>query len=144
MSGMKKKDIRFLRRTLFQRICGVSLTPELARDCWTFDGKKIVIELTKIPQLNLPGGSVRLEGGNLPKRVLVVCGQDLQYRAYHNRCTHIGHRRLDLVPGTDTILCCSVSKSTYGVDGRKVFGPAPRDLACFHLEKIADKLVISL
>ena len=64
-----------------------------------------------------------MEGKNMPNRVLVVHGEDGEYRAFHNQCTHLGHRRLDPVPGTNTVQCCSVNKSTYDTEGTKIYGP---------------------
>jgi len=45
----------------------------------------------------------QIRSNNLPVRVLVVYGEDGEYRAFQNRCTHMGHRRLDSVPGTSTV-----------------------------------------
>ena len=98
----------------------------------------------KASELKAPGGAARFEGNNLPMRVLVVYGEDGEYRAFHNRCTHMGHRRLDPVPGTDTVQCCSINKSTYDADGNKIFGPAPRPITRYPVEKDQEKLIVSI
>jgi len=95
-------------------------------------------------ELKTPGGAIRFEGKSLPKRVLVVCGEDGEYRAFHNRCTHFGHRRLDPVPGTDTVQCCSVNKSTYDSGGNKIFGPTPHPITRYPVEKDQEKLIVSI
>jgi Rieske Fe-S protein len=46
----------------------------------------------------------------------------------------MGHRRLDYVPGTETVQCCSVSKSTYAFDGSKIHGPAPEPILTYPVE----------
>jgi nitrite reductase/ring-hydroxylating ferredoxin subunit len=56
--------------------------------------------------------------------LLVFHGDDGQYHAIENRCTHMG-RRIDMMPGSHTIECCSVSKSTFTYDGRPV-GARPK------------------
>jgi len=138
-------DIQFLKRGFFQRVFGIPATPKpQAPDCWTYADGKLAIDLKKAKELKKPGGALRFEGGNLPERVLVVYGKDKKYRAYRNRCTHIGHRRLDPVPGTDTVQCCSVNKSTYDVNGNKIYGPAPKPIASYPAAAKGNRLVVTL
>ncbi len=68
-------------------------------ECWNYDKGKLVIDLRKVPELQNQGGAIRLEGKNLPARILVVLGEDEKYHAYRNKCPHFGHRRLDPLPG---------------------------------------------
>jgi len=106
--------IKFLDRSFFQRIFGTPATSKpLDPQCWSFSEGKILIDLNRASELKKVGGALRLEGGGLPIRVLVIRGNDGKFHAFHNRCTHIGHRRVDPVPGTGTVQCCSVGKSTY-------------------------------
>ena len=138
-------EIKFLERSFFQRLFGISATSKPETEaCWRYADGKVTIDLAQAPELKNPGGAVRLEGRGLPKRVLVVCGADGEYRAYQNRCTHLGHRRVDPVPGTDTVQCCSVNKSTYDVDGNKVFGPAPHPIPRYPVEREKDRLVVTV
>ena len=135
---------KFLKRSIFQRIFGMPATakPE-DPSCWDYSGGKLTINLKKAPELGKPGAALRLEGGNLPARVLIVFGEDGQFHAFRNRCTHLGHRRLDPVPGTNTVQCCSVNKSTYELDGKKVYGPAPKPIITYPIKKDGDKLVVT-
>ena len=105
-------DTKFIKRSFFQRLLGKSATakPKID-DCWNYANGKLTIDLSKSSELKALGGAARFEGNNLPVRVLVVYREDGEYRAFHNRCTHMGHRRLDPVPGTDTVQCCSINKS---------------------------------
>ena len=138
-------DIKFLKRSLFQRLLGIPATAKPGTEgCWNYANGKLTIDLNKTSELKKPGGALRFEGKNLPKRVLVVCGEQGDYSAFHNRCTHLGHRRLDPVPGTQTVQCCSVNKSTYDSDGNKIFGPAPRPITTFPVEKDQEKLIVSI
>ena len=138
-------DIKFLKRSFFQRLLGIPATAKPgAEGCWNYANGKLTIDLNKASELKKQGGALRFEGKNLPKRVLVVCGEQGDYRAFHNRCTHLGHRRLDPVPGTQTVQCCSVNKSTYDSEGNKVFGPAPRPITRFPVEKDQGKLIVSI
>ena len=101
-----------------------------------------MIDLKRAPELETPGGALRLEGDGLPRRVLVIRGDDGGFCAFHNRCTHLGHRRLDPVPGTETVQCCSVNKSTYTYDGRKVYGPNPAPVRTFPVKVDGERLIV--
>ncbi len=138
-------DITFNIRSFFQRLLGKPATQEPGvKDCYQYNNGKLVIDLQKTPELKFAGGSIRLEGGSLPVRVLVVHGEDGEYRAYKNQCTHFGHRRLDPVPGTNTVQCCSINKSTFTEDGEKILGPAPHSITGYPVEHNQETLTISL
>lgn len=138
-------EIKFLKRNFFQRLLGIPATAKPVDDtCWQYGSGKLTIDLTRTSELKAPGGALRCEGKQLPLRVLVVHGEDGQYRAYHNRCTHLGHRRLDPVPGTGTVQCCSVNKSTFDNDGKQIFGPAPRGVTRFEVEQEQQQLIVSI
>jgi nitrite reductase/ring-hydroxylating ferredoxin subunit len=137
--------IKFLNRNFFQRIFGVPATSKpLDSQCWRFDGGMILIDLKRATELKMPGGALRLDNGGLPLRVMVIRGDDGKFHAFHNRCTHIGHRRLDPVPGTGTVQCCSVGKSTYTYDGKKIYGPPTGPIKTFKVEVEGDRLIVFL
>ena len=134
--------VQFLKRNIFKRIFGISATSKpINPDCWTYSDGKLIIDLKKTPELEKPWGAIRLEGGNLKERLLVVFAEDKKYYVFKNRCTHMGHRRLDPVPGTNTVQCCSVNKSTYDFEGKKVYGPAPEPIITYPVSIEGDKLI---
>lgn len=137
--------VKFLQRNILQRVFGIpaTLKPQ-NQDCWLYENGQVKLFLDKVPELRKPGGAIRLEGRNLPKRVLVVFGEDNAFHAFHNRCSHVGHRRLDYVPGGGTVQCCSVNKSTYDLNGAKIFGPAPMAIQVFPVETRKDALIINI
>ena len=137
--------VQFLNRGFFQRIFGLPATQKpLDPQCWSFSDGKIMIDLKRATELKKPGGALRLEGGELSMRVLVIRGDDGKFHAFLNRCTHIGHRRLDPVLGTGSIQCCSVGKSTYTYDGRKIYGPPTGPIKTFKVEVDGDRLIVFL
>jgi nitrite reductase/ring-hydroxylating ferredoxin subunit len=140
-----KMAVTFLKRNIFQRIFGIPATkmPQVP-DCWSYSDGRLTIDLGKAPELENQGGALRCEGGNLPVRVLVVRGDESRFYAYRNRCTHLGHRRLDPVPGTDTVQCCSVNKSTFDLKGQNIHGPAPKPIDSFPVENQGDRLVVTI
>ena len=130
---------------ILKRLLGICATQLPANSgCWTYADGKLEVILDKAPELSQKGGAVRLEGPSLPKRVLVVHGQDGAFHAFPNRCTHIGHRRIDTVPGEDKIRCCSVGKSTFDYSGKLLSGSAKESLEPLALESDGSKLVISV
>jgi nitrite reductase/ring-hydroxylating ferredoxin subunit len=137
--------VKFLERSIWQRIFGISATGKPQDESgWHYESGQLTISLDRIPELTRPGTAVRFEGKSLPVRILVVFGENKQYQAFHNRCTHMGHRRLDYVPGTETVQCCSVSKSTYTFGGDKVHGPAPEPIRTYPVEVGESELRISI
>jgi nitrite reductase/ring-hydroxylating ferredoxin subunit len=138
-------EIKFLKRNLFQRVLGIPATSRpVDAECWSYSGGRLVIDLNRAAELKREGGALRLEGGSLPCRLLVIHGSNDEYRAVENRCSHLGHRRLDPVPGTATVQCCSVGKSTYGHDGRKIYGPAPRGIRTYPTHLDGDNLTVTV
>jgi nitrite reductase/ring-hydroxylating ferredoxin subunit len=130
---------------IFKRIFGICATQVPANSgCWSYSGGKLEVNLDKAPELSQKGGAIRLEGPSLPKRVLVVHGRDGEFHAFPNRCTHIGHRRIDPVPGEDKIRCCSVGKSTFDYSGKLLSGSAKESLEPLALESDGSKLVITV
>ena len=105
---------------------------------------RVTVDLSKAPELNKQAGALRLEGKGLPKRVLLVRAEDGRLHALHNRCSHLGHRRLDPVPGTATLQCCSVNKSTYDLTGKNIYGPAPRPIETYPLEVDGETVTIRI
>jgi nitrite reductase/ring-hydroxylating ferredoxin subunit len=138
------EDPKFLKRGFWQRVLGIPATGRPADpDCWSYSSGQVVVDLGRAPELSQPAGAIRLEGQNLPERILVVHGEDGRYRAFVNRCRHMG-RRLDPVPGENTVQCCSVGKSTYDYDGKLQFGPSAEGVSTFVVKQVNDKLFIAL
>lgn len=106
-----------------KRLLGICRTPLAKAGSWSYENGQIAIELDRTPELATPFGAVRLEAKPLPERILVFKGADEQFHAVRNRCAHMG-RRLDPLPDTRTIQCCSVSGSSYDYSGGVMSGPA--------------------
>jgi nitrite reductase/ring-hydroxylating ferredoxin subunit len=112
----------------FKRLLGICSTrPPADPGAWRRVPDGVEIDLQRVPELSTAGGAVRLEEGDVTKRVLVVHGEDGHYHAFVNRCTHMG-RRIDPLPGTDRVRCCSVSRSTFDYTGGVVSGAAKAGL----------------
>jgi nitrite reductase/ring-hydroxylating ferredoxin subunit len=127
-----------------KRVFGICETPQPTDpEGWTYGNGQVRLDLSRIPELKTPGGGVRLEGKGLEPRLLVFLGDDGGHHAVANRCTHMG-RRIDTIPGSHTIQCCSVSKSTFTYDGQAVGGGARKPLKTYPAILQEDILTITL
>jgi len=130
---------------LFKRILGICETrPPADAGCWSFADGKIEITLARAAELAQPGGAIRLEGRSLPRRVLVFHGDDGRYHALPNRCTHVGHRRLDVLPGQGKIRCCSIGQSEFDYAGGRLAGSAKTSIVPLAVEVDGERLIVAL
>lgn len=144
VTALAQEKVKILERGFFDRLLGNCGTepPKDAR-AWSCSNGRLVIDLARAPELARSGGAIRLEGEGLPNRVLVVHGADNQYHAFPNKCTHMG-RRLDPVPGTQTVQCCSIGKSTFTYSGQVIYGSAGQPLKPLQTAVENGKLIVTL
>jgi nitrite reductase/ring-hydroxylating ferredoxin subunit len=135
----EEMEMKFLKRIF--GICETPLPADPA--CWTYADREIRLHLDRTPELDRPGGAVRLEDQGLPVRTLVVHGLDGTFHAFGNRCTHMG-RRIDPLAGADRIECCSVSKSTFTYAGEPIGGAARKPLKVFPVTASGNELKIAV
>jgi nitrite reductase/ring-hydroxylating ferredoxin subunit len=133
-----------LNRNIFRRLFGISATkPPVDDKCWTFSRGRLTINLDRVPELSRPWGAVRIESANIPARVFVMKDDEGNYRAFRNHCEHAG-RRLDPIPGTKTVQCCSVGQSIFNYDGQVITGSAEKPLIIYPVQVVDSKLIIAL
>lgn len=99
---------------------------------WSYADDELILDLAKLPELESLGGAVRIEGEVLLTPVLVVLGEDGEYYAFENACTHAG-RMIDPEAGTMTLKCCSLSGSSFDYQGEVLSGPAEGPLTSYPL-----------
>lgn len=127
-----------------KRLFGICETPLPADPgAWSVQDESVQIDLPRVPELKTPGSGVRLEGKGLDPRLLVLHGDDGQYHAIANRCTHMG-RRIDTLAGSHTIQCCSISRSTFTYDGQPAGGAAKKPLKTYPVTLDEKTLTITL
>lgn len=126
------------------RLLGVPQThlPQID-GAWTYADGTLTLDLAKLPELEMLGGAVRIEGDVLSEPILVVLGEDGNYYAFENACTHAG-RMIDPLAGTMTLECSSVSSSTFDYQGNVLSGPAKEPLTSFPLVVEGDQLQVTL
>jgi nitrite reductase/ring-hydroxylating ferredoxin subunit len=127
-----------------KRVFGICATsPPKDSECWDYSEGKVVVQLGRAPELYAASGRVRLEGKGLPERILLLHGENGEYYALRNKCTHMG-RRIDPVYGSAKVRCCSVFRSTYDYSGEVISGPAKGPLKHYRVQTDGDRLIISL
>ncbi|MDY6970642.1 MAG: Rieske 2Fe-2S domain-containing protein [Spirochaetota bacterium] len=133
-----------LKRNVFQRILGIPATKKpIDNECWSYNDGKITIDLQRTTELSEKNGAIRLESKDLPKKVLVIQGDDGGFYAFHNKCSHAG-RCLDPVPGDKTVQCCSVGKATFDYEGNVIKGSAKKNIQILPIKKEKEKLIINI
>ena len=130
--------------SILKRIFGICVTGLPANSsCREMSDGKIVIDLEKAPELGRPGGAIRIEKSGMDNRILLFLGDDGDYHAFLNKCACSGWR-LDPQPGTSTVQCCTLAKSTYSYDGKVLSGPAKEPAQVFPVTKDGSKIKISI
>jgi Rieske Fe-S protein len=113
---------------------------------WTYSEGILKLDLTKLPEIATMGGAVRIEGDVLPNPILILLGEDGNYYAFKNVCTHLG-RMIDPESGKTILKCSSVickDKSTYDYQGRVRSGYAQGPLTSYRLSVVENQLMITL
>jgi nitrite reductase/ring-hydroxylating ferredoxin subunit len=128
----------------FKRLFGICDTrPPADPSCWSYSDGRLEVDLGKAPELEAGGGAIRLEGGSLPTRVLLVRDGDGAVHAFENRCTHAG-RRLDPLQGTTDVQCCSVGKTTFDASGKRLSGSGKDDITVWDVSQDGEKLSVRI
>ena len=129
-------------------VLGICETKPLNPNLWSFEDNQVRVKLSDMPELCEMGKGTYIKGRGLPSAILIVRTQDDQYLAYTDRCTHLGHRKLDPVlgtaPGEPILRCSSLSHSTFDCQGNRITGPAKDPLVRHEVELKDGELVITL
>lgn len=113
---------------------------------WAYSENILTLDLSKLPEIGALGGAVRIEGEDLPNPILVVLGEDGNYYAYKNVCTHLG-RLIDPLAGTMKLKCSSMickERSTYDYQGRVHSGYAEGPLKKYRVALEGDQIIVAL
>lgn len=132
------------KRSIFQRLAGRPQTePPRDPSCWGFNEGVLSIDLTRTPELAESWGAIAIEDQALPVPVLVFRDGEGEYHAFCNLYGH-GGRHLDPVSGTETVMCCSLGKSTYDYSGQVIDGASEKPVVTFPVQERAGQLAITL
>jgi cytochrome b6-f complex iron-sulfur subunit len=130
--------------SIIKAALGICETKPLNNSFWSVEGNKVIVKLNNMTEPLQKGKGVYLKGKGLAKPVLLLRTDGDVYLAFSNSCTHIGHRKLDPVPGEAKLRCCSVNHSTFDLEGNPIGGPAKKPLKRYPVERSGGDLVIVL
>lgn len=99
-------------------------------------GAAVEIPLARYPELERPGGMVRVVGG-VPSCFVRFEGE-ARYTALSRICTHL---RCEVEPAGEGFRC-PCHGSQYDREGRNIAGPAPRPLSRFQAERVGDRVIV--
>jgi Rieske Fe-S protein len=123
------------RRALLAGVCGViaatiaPLPASAANSVKKLPGGRLSVQLNKIPELRIEGGSVRV-GVVKGKQVAITRTGTKSYKAISLSCPHQGVT----VARTDTGWRCDAHGSEFEANGSLVLGPATTDLAAIPMK----------
>jgi nitrite reductase/ring-hydroxylating ferredoxin subunit len=109
--------------------------------CWTYSNGILKIDLNRALELLKPNSSIRLEGEELPGRILVIRDKAGMFHAYKNKCTHMG-RRIDPLPKTSELRCCSLMGSLFNAKGEIISGLGNGNLKRYEVITEGDMITI--
>lgn len=133
-----------LKRNIFQRIFGIPATKAPADPgCWEISDNQITIQLDRAPELSQPWGAIHIDGESMPQKILVFQDGNGEFRAFRNKCEH-GGRKLDPVPGAETVQCCSVGQSLFDYEGNVISGSAEKPVKVYPVDVENGSLIITL
>jgi len=123
-------------------ISGVSDTPEVKEEYYSKENNTVKLDLSKIPELNTVGNSVKLEikGDKDPIKILVARTGDSEYKSFSNSCTH-GQREIEYIHGESMLRCVSFGHSEFETSGKVISGPAEKTLTLYK-NKLKDTVLI--
>jgi Rieske Fe-S protein len=107
---------------------------------YAVEDSKFVIDLNEHPKLKEVGGSETLLAGK--KKVIVIHPDDKSYKAFENKCTHMGGQ-VAYRP-KDGFMQCALHGSRFDIEGNVVKGPAAKPLTELKTSLDKDQLTIYL
>lgn len=127
----------------FKAVAGICQTTPLRPELWKVEGNRARVRVSRVPELQVPWGAVYLKGEGLSTPLLIIKKPDGGYLCAENRCTHMG-RKLDPVPGKEILRCCSVSHSTFDLEGNNLGGPAGKPIVLLPVKEENGELTVEL
>lgn len=107
---------------------------------YAVEDSKLEIDLNKHPKLKEVGGSEMFQADK--KKVIVLHPDENSYKAFENKCTHMGGQ-VSYKP-KDGFMQCALHGSRFDTEGRVVKGPAEKPLTEFKTSLDKDRLTVYL
>ncbi len=122
-------------------ITKVGDTPLINPDAFRIAGGMIKIDLTREPNLQKAGGSVKIIDALLSAGLIVACIEEGHYVTASLHCTH-RQVEVEYDARKKQFECASLGSSTYALDGANTGGPAEKPLQPCETRLEGDVLVV--
>jgi Rieske Fe-S protein len=125
-------------------ITGVGDTPAIDTSAYTIeDGPIVVVDLEKTPDLGAVGGSVKIVDSRLFDALIIARVGEAEYVAASIKCTHRGVE-LEYRHDRKRFVCSSAGSSAFDLDGKRIKGPAEKNLRIYDVNLDGSLLKIDL
>jgi len=123
-------------------------TPSIPEGAYSFDAgaSRVEVDLDAVPQLEKPGGSVKIRTSELPVPLIIARAEEQTYVVAAIECPHRGVE-VEYRPERGEFECASLGSSQFALDGSRTGGPAKQPLQIFRTSFDGDagsRLIIDL
>ena len=129
-----------LTRRMFIKIIPFAATLPAVLTTLPARAKKVALSIAKIDALKKVGGSTTLKIKG--KKVLFIRDGDQSIKAVDPICTH--RQCVVVYKPEKKIIECPCHSSAYQLDGKNIFGPAPKPLKTYKAKLKKDKIILDL
>ncbi|MBN1959799.1 MAG: Rieske 2Fe-2S domain-containing protein [Deltaproteobacteria bacterium] len=123
-------------------LTGTGSTPQIAKTAIAQVNDELVIDVTKVAELSVVGGAVKIAGKNNIKPIIIARVNESSFVVASLVCPHRGVE-MEYENEAMNFSCASLGNSTFKLDGEKVSGPAKNNLQIFSNIFADGKLTIS-
>lgn len=118
-------------------------TPAIQKQAYFIDGRRVFIDPAKESRLIQMGGSVKMIDPRLNDAMIIAHSSQNQFIAASIHCTH-GGIEVEYHHEESLFRCPSIGGSQFKLNGKKISGPAKRDLKQYELIRLDHRLVINI
>lgn len=110
----------------------IGKTPPIPEDAYSLDAEinRVEVDLSKVPQLAEPGGSVKIRAAALPDPLIIARTAEETYVVASITCPHRGVE-VEYQPEAGEFECASLGSSRFALDGSLEDGQAKEPLRVF-------------
>jgi nitrite reductase/ring-hydroxylating ferredoxin subunit len=118
-------------------------TPEISEDCYQVFYEKIIVDLTKVKALDIPGHAALIIDEEKDLQIIIIRPNEHAYTALSRICTH-GGNVLSYNPKRNILQCNNYNHAIFNLEGEVVKGPAEEPLHVYPIRVENTNLVITL
>jgi hypothetical protein len=118
-------------------------TPEIAPGSVRFEGRSLVVDLDRAPELLRVGAAAAIVDAARGVNILVACVAERRHVALDRTCTH-GGAQCAYDHARRTLRCTSLNHAEYSLDGTLLHGRTHGNLRAYGTKRRGSRLEIAL